>query len=142
VRKLPNPIDRHVGARIRMRRLLAGVSQDRLADGLGVAFQQVQKYENGSNRISASRLQHIANMLDVSVSFFFEGAPTGDLPQGGFSDAASSAYVSDFLATGEGVRLMKAFVRLKNARMRRRIVDLVEALAGEDNDARLQTQEL
>lgn len=142
MRKLPNPIDRHVGARIRMRRLLAGVSQDRLADGLGVAFQQVQKYENGSNRISASRLQHIANMLDVSVSFFFEGAPTGDLPQGGFSDAASSAYVSDFLATGEGVRLMKAFVRLKNARMRRRIVDLVEALAGEDNDARLQTQEL
>ncbi len=133
VKKVPNPIDRHVGARVRMRRMLAGVSQERLGEGLGLTFQQVQKYEKGSNRISASRLQQIAKMLDVPVSFFFDGAPTGDMPQGGFSDAASTAYVSDFLATSEGVQLTKAFVRIKSARVRRRIVDLVEALAVEDS---------
>jgi len=133
VKKTPNPIDRHVGARVRMRRMLAGVSQERLGEGLGVTFQQVQKYEKGSNRISASRLQHIAQMLDVPVSFFFDGAPTGDMPQGGFSDAASTAYVSDFLATSEGVHLTKAFVRIKSARVRRRIVDMVESMAEEES---------
>ncbi len=129
--KLPNPIDRHVGARVRMRRMLAGVSQEKLGEGLGVTFQQVQKYEKGSNRISASRLQQIANIVGVPASFFFDGAPTGDMPQGGFSDAASTAYVSDFLATSEGVQLTKAFVRIRSARVRRRIVDMVEAMAEE-----------
>ena len=132
IKKTPNPIDRHVGARVRMRRMLAGVSQERLGEGLGLTFQQVQKYEKGSNRISASRLQQIAKMLDVPVSFFFDGAPTGDMPQGGFSDAASTAYVADFLATTEGVQLTKAFVRIKSARIRRKIVDLVESLGEED----------
>jgi transcriptional regulator with XRE-family HTH domain len=133
LKKVPNPIDRHVGARVRMRRMLAGVSQEKLGEGLGLTFQQVQKYEKGSNRISASRLQQIAKMLDVPVSFFFDGAPTGDTPTGGFSDSASTAYVADFLATSEGVHLTKAFVRIKNARVRRRIIDLVEALAEEDD---------
>ena len=132
VSKMPNPIDRHVGARVRMRRMLAGISQEKLGESLGVTFQQVQKYEKGTNRISASRLQHIANILDVNVSFFFEGAPAGDMPLGGFSDEASSAYVAEFLATSEGVQLTRAFVRIKSVRVRRRIVDLVEAL-GEDN---------
>jgi transcriptional regulator with XRE-family HTH domain len=132
MKKVPNPIDRHVGARVRMRRMLASVSQEKLGEALGLTFQQIQKYEKGSNRISASRLQQIAKMLDVPVSFFFDGAPTGDMPSGGFSDAASSAYVSDFLATSEGVQLTKAFVRIKSVRVRRRIVDLVEALAEED----------
>ncbi len=132
LKKVPNPIDRHVGSRVRMRRMLAGVSQEKLGDALGLTFQQVQKYEKGSNRISASRLQQIAKMLDVPVSFFFDGAPTGDMPTGGFSDAASSAYVSDFMSSSEGVQLTKAFVRIKNPKVRRRIVDLVESLAEED----------
>ena len=133
LKKVPNPIDRHVGSRVRMRRMLAGVSQEKLGDALGLTFQQVQKYEKGSNRISASRLQQIAKMLDVPVSFFFDGAPTGDMPTGGFSDAASSAYVSDFMSSSEGVQLTKAFVRIKNPRVRRRIIDLVESLAEEDS---------
>lgn len=132
LKKVPNPIDRHVGSRVRMRRMLAGVSQEKLGDALGLTFQQVQKYEKGSNRISASRLQQIAKMLDVPVSFFFDGAPTGDMPTGGFSDAASSAYVSDFMSSSEGLQLTKAFVRIKNPKVRRRIVDLVESLAEED----------
>lgn len=115
-----------------MRRMLSAISQEKLGEALGVTFQQVQKYEKGSNRISASRLQQIAGILGVPVSFFFDGAPAADLPQGGFSETASTAYVSDFLATTEGVQLTKAFVRIKSARIRRRIVDLVEALA-EDN---------
>ncbi len=132
LKKIPNPIDRHVGARVRMRRMLAGVSQEKLGDALGLTFQQVQKYEKGSNRISASRLQQIAKMLDVPVSFFFDGAPTGDMPTGGFSDAASTAYVSDFLATSEGVQLTKAFLRIRSSKVRRRIVDLVEAMAEDE----------
>jgi transcriptional regulator with XRE-family HTH domain len=133
VKKTPNPIDRHVGSRVRMRRMLAGVSQEKLGEALGLTFQQVQKYEKGSNRISASRLQQIAQMLEVPVSFFFEGAPTGAAPEGGFADMAATSYVSDFLATSEGVQLTKAFVRIRNPRVRRRVVELVEALA-EDAD--------
>ena len=133
LKKVPNPIDRHVGSRVRMRRVLSGVSQEKLGDALGLTFQQVQKYEKGSNRISASRLQQIAKMLDVPVSFFFEGAPTGDMPTGAFSDSASSAYVSDFMASSEGVQLMKAFIRIKDNKVRRRIIDLVESLGEETN---------
>src|SRR6478735_6277087 len=131
IKKVPNPIDKHVGSRVRMRRMLAGVSQEKLGEALGLTFQQVQKYEKGANRISASRLQQIAKMLDVPVSFFFEGAPSGDMPSGGFSDAASTTYISDFLATSEGVQLTKAFVRIKNGQVRRRVIDLVEAIAEE-----------
>lgn len=127
--KIPNPIDRHVHARVRMRRMLAGISQEKLGDALGLTFQQVQKYEKGSNRVSASRLQQMATMLDVPVSYFFDGAPIGDTPTGGFSETASIAYVSDFLATSEGVQLTKAFIRITSASVRRKIVDLVEALA-------------
>ncbi|MEN5083930.1 helix-turn-helix transcriptional regulator [Bosea sp. TWI1241] len=133
MKKTPNPIDRHVGSRVRMRRMLAGVSQEKLGEALGLTFQQVQKYEKGSNRISASRLQQIAQMLEVPVAFFFEGAPTGAAPEGGFADMAATSYVSDFLATSEGVQLTKAFVRIRNPRVRRRVVELVEALA-EDAD--------
>ncbi|WP_353181029.1 helix-turn-helix domain-containing protein [Bosea sp. (in: a-proteobacteria)] len=134
IKKIPNPIDRHVGSRVRMRRMLAGVSQERLGEALGLTFQQVQKYEKGSNRISASRLQQIAKMLDVPVAFFFDGAPTGDGPAGSFSDAAATTYISDFLSTSEGVQLTKAFTRIKDSRVRRRIIDLVEALAAEGDE--------
>lgn len=129
LKKVPNPIDRHVGSRVRMRRMLAGVSQEKLGEALGLTFQQVQKYEKGTNRISASRLQQIAKMLGVPVAFFFDGAPTDDSVEGGFADSASTTYVADFLATSEGVQLTKAFVRIKSPRVRRRLVDLVESLA-------------
>lgn len=134
LKKLPNPIDRHVGSRVRMQRMLAGISQEKLGEALGLTFQQVQKYEKGTNRISASRLQQIAKMLGVPVAFFFEGAPAGEAVAGGFADAGATAYVADFLATSEGVQLSKAFVRIKSPRVRRRVIDLVEALADEPGE--------
>src|SRR5215831_18306235 len=132
-KKAPNPIDKHVGSRVRMRRMMLSMSQEKLGDALGLTFQQVQKYEKGTNRIGASRLQQISNILQVPVSFFFEGAP--HLPGGhssGMSEAPSPAYVSDFLATSDGLSLTKAFMRIKNSKLRRRIVDLVEQIAGEE----------
>lgn len=132
MKKSPNPIDRHVGSRVRMRRMLIGLSQEKLGDALDLTFQQVQKYEKGTNRIGASRLQQISGVLGVPVEFFFEGAPQHDAAApGGFAEASSPSYQADFLSTSEGVRLMRAFLRVRNADVRRRLVDLVEAL-GED----------
>ena len=132
-KKAPNPTDKHVGARVRMRRMMLGMSQEKLGDALGLTFQQVQKYEKGANRIGASRLQQIAHILQVPVSFFFEGAPhVPGQTQEGFSDAPSPAYVSDFLATSDGLALTKAFMGIKDAKLRRRIVDLVEQIAAVD----------
>jgi transcriptional regulator with XRE-family HTH domain len=126
----PNPVDRHVGSRLRMRRMMLGMSQGKLGDALGLTFQQVQKYEKGTNRISASRLQQSADILQVPVTFFFEGAPHQlGLPRG-TGEVTSPAYVSDFLATRDGLALSKAFMRIKESKLRRRIVDLVEEIAG------------
>ena len=132
-KKAPNPTDKHVGARVRMRRMMLSMSQEKLGDALGLTFQQVQKYEKGANRIGASRLQQIAHILQVPVSFFFDGAPNvpGQQPDG-FSEAPSPAYVSDFLATSDGLALTKAFMGIKDTKLRRRIVDLVEQIAGDD----------
>src|ERR1700760_119105 len=106
-KKAPNPIDKHVGSRVRMRRMMLSMSQEKLGDALGLTFQQVQKYEKGTNRIGASRLQQISQILQVPVSFFFEGAPTVSAPgnprQDGMGEAPSPAYVSDFLATSDGL---------------------------------------
>lgn len=133
--KTPNPIDKHVGSRVRMRRVLIGMSQERLGDALGLTFQQVQKYEKGTNRIGASRLQQIARILGMPVEFFFEGAPQVDRgQQAGFAEVADTPYVADFLATNEGVQLNRAFLRIKDAKMRRRVVDLVNAIAGEESE--------
>src|SRR5689334_8977492 len=132
-KKLPNPTDKHVGSRVRMRRMMLGMSQEKLGDALNLTFQQVQKYEKGTNRIGASRLQQIAHFLEVPVSFFFEGAP--DLaPSNGQNGGAapSPAYVSDFLATSDGLALTKAFMQIKDTKLRRRIVDLVSHIAGEE----------
>jgi transcriptional regulator with XRE-family HTH domain len=125
--KTPNPIDRHVGSRVRMRRMMLSMSQEKLGDGLGLTFQQVQKYEKGTNRIGASRLQTIASILQVPVAFFFEGSPspTGAPP---FGEAQSPQFVSDFLATSEGLALTKAFMALPSTKLRRRFVDLVEEM--------------
>jgi transcriptional regulator with XRE-family HTH domain len=133
-KKVPNPIDRHVGSRVRMRRMMLGMSQEKLGDALGLTFQQVQKYEKGANRIGASRLQQISQILQVPVSFFFEGVPSPRTEQRaeGLAEAPSPAYVSDFLATSDGLALTKAFVRITDAKLRRRIVDLVEQIAGEE----------
>jgi transcriptional regulator with XRE-family HTH domain len=130
-KKAPNPIDKHVGSRVRMRRMMLGMSQEKLGDALGLTFQQVQKYEKGTNRIGASRLAQISQILQVQVSFFFEGAPTvtiGPRPEG-VGEAPSPAYVSDFLATSDGLALTKAFMRIADSKLRRRIVDLVEQIA-------------
>jgi transcriptional regulator with XRE-family HTH domain len=133
VKKAPNPIDKHVGSRVRMRRMMLNMSQEKLGDALSLTFQQVQKYEKGTNRIGASRLQQIAHILQVPVSFFFEGAPQMPGHSAVLGEAPSPAYVSDFLATSDGLSLTKAFMRIKNGKLRRRIVDLVEQIAGEDD---------
>jgi len=130
-KKAPNPIDKHVGSRVRMRRMMMSMSQEKLGDALGLTFQQVQKYEKGTNRIGASRLQQISTILQVPVSFFFDGAPNSGSTSG-MSEAPSPAYVADFLATSDGLALTKAFMRIKSAKLRRRVVDLVEQMA---NDA-------
>jgi transcriptional regulator with XRE-family HTH domain len=122
--KLPDPTDRHVGARIRMRRLMLDMSQERLGEELGITFQQVQKYEKGSNRVSASRIQRIAAVLQVPVSFFFEGGPN-EL-QGAGGKTMPHNYVADFLATSDGLALVKAFMDVADPKLRRRIVELVE----------------
>src|SRR5271156_4895290 len=103
-RGIPNPIDKYVGSRLRMRRLMLDMSQTAIADALGLTFQQVQKYEKGTNRIGASRLQHISQIVQVPVPFFFEGGPAAP----GLGPSASASYVTDFLATSDGLSLVKA----------------------------------
>src|SRR3981189_572909 len=114
--KAPNPVDKYVGSRVRMRRIMLGMSQEKLGEALGLSFQQLQKYEKGMNRISASRLQHLSQILQVPVPFFFEDAPGG-------ADGAPGVptYVNEFLATSDGVALTKAFMRIENAKLRRLI---------------------
>ncbi len=129
-KRSPHEIDRHVGDRVRMRRKMQGMTQEKLGDALGLTFQQVQKYEKGTNRIGASRLQHIASIQQVPLSFFFEGAPGSSLSV--LEEAPSSAYVSDFYATSDGLALTKAYMRIQNAKLRRSIVDLVKQIAGDD----------
>lgn len=131
-KKKPNPIDIHVGSRIRLRRTMLGMSQEKLGESLGITFQQIQKYEKGTNRVGASRLQNISAILNVPVSFFFEDAP-GEHPVSatGMAEASSSNYVVDFLSSSEGLQLNRAFVKISDPKVRRRIVDLVKALAAE-----------
>jgi transcriptional regulator with XRE-family HTH domain len=134
-KKQPNPIDIHVGSRVRLRRMMLSMSQEKLGENLGITFQQIQKYEKGTNRIGASRLQHIARVLSVPVSFFFEDAPgtPGEAPTG-MGEAKQTSHVVDFLSSSEGIQLNKAFVRIKDAKLRRRIIDLVRSMAGDDEE--------
>ena len=127
MKKSPNPVDKHVGSRIRTRRLLVGLSQEKLGEGLGITFQQVQKYERGTNRISASRLQQASRVLGVPIEYFYEGGPQIDGTQTGGADGATD-YVSDFLMTNEGIQLLKAFMRIKDSAVRRRVIELIDAL--------------
>jgi transcriptional regulator with XRE-family HTH domain len=125
--KPPNPVDRHVGSRVRMRRIMLGMSQERLGEGLGLTFQQIQKYEKGTNRIGASRIQQISEILQVPVSFLFEGSPGSSAV---FNEAPSPTYIADFLATAEGLALVRAFTNIPNIKLRRAIVEMVELIAG------------
>jgi transcriptional regulator with XRE-family HTH domain len=130
--RTPNPVDLHVGARIRLRRRMQGVSQEKLADALGLTFQQVQKYERGANRVSASKLYEIAAALKAPVAYFFDGLadPTTEADlAGGASDEQT---VHAFLMTAEGLELARLFPALQRGRVRRRFLDLMRALAGVD----------
>ncbi|MFC0284517.1 helix-turn-helix domain-containing protein [Camelimonas abortus] len=127
--KARNPIDQYVGSRVRMRRMLAGISQEKLGEALGVTFQQIQKYEKGANRIGASRLHQIAQVLGVPVSFFYDGMTAAPQTGEGFAEGVTSDNVSQFLATAEGLHLNRCFVRISDARIRRKIVALVETIA-------------
>ncbi|CVI63201.1 helix-turn-helix transcriptional regulator (plasmid) [Agrobacterium leguminum] len=129
-KKRPNPIDVHVGCRIRLRRTMSGMSQERLGDSLGITFQQIQKYERGTNRVGASRLQNIANILNVPVSFFFENSPGQDtslidLPQDD---------LQTFLSSPEGFRLNQEFVKIADPKVRHRIVEMVKAIAADQDE--------
>jgi transcriptional regulator with XRE-family HTH domain len=131
-KKSPNPVDKHVGSRVRMRRMMIGMSQEKLGEKLGITFQQIQKYEKGTNRVGASRLQQIATVLAVSPAFFFEGAPVPEMGGEALAESPSPAYVSDFLATSDGLALTKAFMKIKDPKVRRRIVDLVESMVADE----------
>jgi len=134
-RRRANPIDIHVGSRVRLRRITLGMSQEKLGEHLGITFQQIQKYEKGVNRVSASRLQEAARVLGVPAAYFFDGAP-GDAPSiVGDPEGGSSAIVA-FLVTPEGVGLNRAFSRIKDSKSRRRVIDLVKAMVGNDTTDR------
>lgn len=135
----PNPMDIHVGSRVRLRRMLLGMSQEKLGDQLGLTFQQVQKYEKGINRIGASRLYDLSKTLGVPIAYFYEEAP---IPALGMAEdqeeygekKPGDDGVYEFLSTREGLELNKAFVKISDPRVRRTIVDLVRNLAGEKED--------
>lgn len=129
-----NPIDAHVGGRVRLRRMLLGMSQEKLAEKLGLTFQQVQKYEKGINRIGASRLYELSQLLGVGVDFFYEDAPVGGgtaTATPGFAEKPSENYIVDFLNSREGLELNRAFTRITDPRVRRSVIDLVRSLSGE-----------
>ena len=132
----PNPVDLHVGGRVRLRRKLVGISQEQLADALGLTFQQVQKYERGSNRVSASKLYAIARTLGVPIAFFFDGLadPLGG-DQGDETHHAAERMVMDFLGTSEGLELATLFPQIRRGPVRRHVLDLVRAMAESSDDA-------
>jgi len=125
-KKQANPIDIQVGNRVRIRRMLIGMSQEKLGDHLGLTFQQVQKYEKGVNRIGAGRLFEVSRILNVPVDFFYEGVSAAGQPE---SDGAP---VMEFVSSGEGLQLALAFMKIKDAKVRKRMLDLVKSLADEE----------
>jgi transcriptional regulator with XRE-family HTH domain len=133
-RSAANPIDLHVGARIRMRRRLQGVSQEKLAEALGLTFQQVQKYERGANRVSASKLYEIAAMLKAPIAYFFDGLadPAGEADHD--SHGGDERAVHAFLMTSEGLELARSFTQVPRGRVRRRLLELIRALGGEGEE--------
>lgn len=127
--RFPNPVDLHVGTRVRMRRKILGISQEKLAEELGLTFQQVQKYERGANRVSASKLYEIARALSAPVAYFFDGLSDPTLPQPfGVAESGSDQFVHEFLMTPEGLELAILFPKIPRGRLRRRLLELVRAM--------------
>jgi transcriptional regulator with XRE-family HTH domain len=124
--KRPNPTDIYVGSRIRMRRKMLGLSQEKLGEKLGITFQQIQKYEKGTNRVGASRLQAMSDALEVPVAYFFPDNAVG-ADRGMKEDG--TAMMMDFMSTSEGLDLSRAFTRIRSPKVRRKVVELVRALA-------------
>ena len=124
--KRPNSTDAYVGSKVRMRRMILGMSQEKLGEQLGITFQQVQKYEKGANRIGASRLQAISQILEMPISYFFPQEPA---TAGGMGESAQSDYVSDFMMSSEGIELNRAFAQIKDPKLRRKVIDLVRTMA-------------
>lgn len=130
VERQPNPIDIHVGSRVRLRRILVGMSQERLGEEIGLTFQQIQKYEKGSNRISASRLYQISHILNVPVQYFFEDVPESDRRQAGAGNGRGATHeIIDFISSAEGLQLNKAFADIGDPAVRRKLVELLKTLA-------------
>lgn len=129
----PNPMDIHVGSRVRLRRMVIGMSQEKLGEKMSLTFQQIQKYEKGTNRIGASRLYQLAQIMDVPVQFFFEDAPVAYVNRGaamaGFAESKTEAFLLDFLNSRDGLELNRAFVKITDPKVRKRVVELVRALS-------------
>jgi transcriptional regulator with XRE-family HTH domain len=126
----PNPVDVHVGSRVRLRRTLLGMSQERLGDALGLTFQQVQKYERGANRIGASRLHELSRVLDVPVAYFFEEMASGGTARpSGLGEGAPAEFERDPMTKRETLELVRAYNKISDAHLRRRIFELVKAAA-------------
>jgi transcriptional regulator with XRE-family HTH domain len=129
----PNPVDVHVGARVRLRRTLLGMSQEKLGDAIGLTFQQVQKYERGANRIGSSRLFDLSRVLDVPIEFFFDEMP-GDVAANSPAQTRGMAeepvsYELDPMAKRETLELVRAYYKITDPRVRRRVFELVKALS-------------
>ncbi len=132
-KKQANPIDVQVGNRVRIRRMLIGMSQERLGDLLGLTFQQVQKYEKGVNRIGAGRLFEMARILNVPIDFFYDGVEATRAGQSGMAEPEGAPPVMEFVSSGEGLQLSLAFMKIKDAKVRKRVLDLVKSLAEEED---------
>ena len=128
-KKHPNPVDIHVGGRVRLRRMLVGLSQEKLGVSMGLTFQQIQKYEKGVNRIGASRLHRLSQVLDVPVQFFFDGMPSINAPVvAGMAEPKQETFLYDFLNTRDGLELNRAFVKVTDAQVRKSVIELVRSL--------------
>ncbi len=136
-KKQASEIDAHVGQRVRLRRMLIEMSQEKLGDLLGLTFQQVQKYEKGVNRIGAGRLFEIAKILGVKVDYLYEGIEEKlSGPAHGFAEEAAAPPVMEFISSGEGMQLSLAFMRIKDAKLRKKVLDLVKGIAEEPGDGK------
>ena len=129
----PDPVDVHVGSRVRLRRTLLGMSQEKLGAALGLTFQQVQKYERGTNRIGSSRLFQLSRILDVPVSFFFDDMPSAVAAQhGGFAESTQARFDQEELSKRETLELVRAYYRIREPVVRKRLFELVKSLGGSD----------
>ncbi len=129
IKKIPNPIDVHVGSRVRLRRMLVGMSQEKLGEQLGLSFQQIQKYEKGASRIGAGRLFQIAQIFDVPVQFFFDHmSKVKKPPAGRFAEVDTAPFVMDLVSSSEGLQLNRAYSNISDGKVRKKVLDLVKAL--------------